>query len=300
MTEGQWVSFFNTLSPAAKANRDITSASLGGKNSDGVVKRNTIAWDASKSTSNATTLRPSRPVSFVSWPDVAAYASWSGLRPITELEFEKAARGKDIAPVVDEFSWGSANYTAVGTTDITPDADENGTETLSGSANLNRNNLGFTTGDGRLSAIAQNQAGSLRAGIFAANSANRINSGAGYYGNMELSGNLAEPVVTIGRSQGRQFLASHGNGQLSILPGYEGNAVNTDWPGIDNSNASRGITGTIGIGYRGGDFASSNIRTYQLSSRTYASKDPDSLGFYQRYDPGFGVNQGGRLGRSAP
>ena len=300
LTEGQWVSFFNTLSPAAKANRDITSASLGGKNSDGVVKRNTIAWDASKSTSNATTLRPSRPVSFVSWPDVAAYASWSGLRPITELEFEKAARGKDIAPVVDEFSWGSANYTAVGTTDITPDADENGTETLSGSANLNRNNLGFTTGDGRLSAIAQNQAGSLRAGIFAANSANRINSGAGYYGNMELSGNLAEPVVTIGRSQGRQFLASHGNGQLSILPGYEGNAVNTDWPGIDNSNASRGITGTIGIGYRGGDFASSNIRTYQLSSRTYASKDPDSLGFYQRYDPGFGVNQGGRLGRSAP
>ncbi len=300
LTEGEWVSFFNTLSAAAKVNRDITAINLGGKNSDGVVKRNTVAWDASKPTSNATTQRPSRPVSFVSWPDVAAYAAWSGLRPITELEFEKAGRGKDIAPQVDEFAWGNAMYTAVGTTDIAPNSDENGTETLSSTANLNRNPLGFTSGDGRVVGIAANQEGPLRAGIFAANSTNRISSGAGYYGNMELSGNLSEPVVTVGRTAGRQFLASNGSGQLSALPGYEGNATNTDWPGIDNLNPSRGVTGTIGIGYRGGDYASSNIREYQLSSRIYAAKDPDSSGFYQRYDAGFGVNQGGRLGRSAP
>ena len=62
---------------------------------------------------------------------------------------------------------------------------------------------------------------------------------------MELSGNLAEPVVSIGRNQGRQFLASHGNGQLSVLPGYEGNATNTDWPGIDGTTA-RGVTGATG------------------------------------------------------
>lgn len=300
LTEGQWIGFFNTLTTAAKVNRDITSGNLGGKNSDGVVKRNTISWDASNPTSKAISLRPSRPVSFVSWPDVAAYAAWSGLRPITELEFEKATRGKDIAPTLDEFAWGNATYTSVATTDITPDSDENGTEALASSANLNRNSLGFSSGDGRSVGIAQGQSGPLRAGIFAANSTNRINSGSGFYGNMEISGNLAEPVVTIGRSQGRQFLASHGNGQLTTLSGYEGNATNIDWPGIDNINASRGISGTIGIGYRGGDFASSNIRTYQLSSRTFAAKDPDSLGFYQRYDAGFGVNQGGRLGRSAP
>lgn len=300
LTEGQWVSFFNTLSTAAKLNRDITSANLGGKNSDGVVKRNTIAWDSTNPTLPATTLRPSRPVSFVSWPDVAAYAAWAGLRPITELEFEKAARGKDIGANADEFAWGSSSYTAIGTTDITPNQDEVGTETLNSAANLNRNSLGFSTGDGRSGGIASTQAGPVRVGIFAAGASNRISSGAGFYGNMELSGNLAEPVVTIGRTQGRQFLASHGTGALTSLSGYEGNAANTDWPGLDNVNASRGITGTVGIGYRGGDFNSSNIRTYQLSSRTYAAKDPDSLGFYQRSDAGFGVNQGGRLGRSAP
>lgn len=302
LTEGQWVSFFNTLSNAAKAHRDITSANLGGKNSTAAVNRNTIFWDASNPASKATTARPGRPLSFVGWPDVAAYAAWAGLRPITELEYEKAARGKDIAPVADELAWGTTSYTSAGAAEISPAAsDEEGAEVVSNSAaNLSRNSLGYSSGDGRVGGAASGQSGPLRAGIFAATAANRISAGAGYYGNMELSGNLAEPVVTTGRSQGRQFLGTHGSGQLSNLAGYEGNATNADWPGVDNVNASRGITGTTGIGYRGGDFASSNVRDFQLSSRTYAAKDPDSQSYYQRYDSNFGVFGGGRLGRSAP
>jgi hypothetical protein len=302
LTEGQWASFFNTLSNAAKANRDITSGNLGGKNSQGMVNRNSIIWDAANPSSKAVSLRPGRPVSYVSWPDVAAYAAWAGLRPMTELEFEKAARGKDIAALADEFPWGTAAYTSVNSSDINPaSADEDGTETiLNSAANLSRNSLGFTTGDGRAGGPAANQSGPVRAGIFAASSNNRISSGAGFYGNMELAGNLAEPVVSLGRGQGRQFLGTHGSGQLTTLSGYEGFAPNTDWPGIDSANPSRGVRYTAGIGYRGGDFASSNIRTYETSSRTYAASDPDTLGCYQRYDSHCGVYYGGRLARTAP
>ncbi len=300
LTEGQWVGFFNTLSNAAKLNRDITSINLGGKNSDAIVKRNTIAWDSSNPSSKATTLRSSRPVSFVSWPDVAAYAAWAGLRPMTELEYEKSARGKDIVPVADEFSWGSASYTAPSAGDIYPDATEDGSEVINSTANINRNSLSWNSGDGRISGIAASQGGPLRGGIFAATASNRISAGAGYYGNMELSGNLAEPVVTLGRPEGRQFLASEGSGELTSISGYEGYASNIDWPGVDISNPNRGVIGTVGVGYRGGDFQSSNIRAFQLSSRTFAAKDPDSLGYYQRYDANLGVYQGGRLAKTAP
>ena len=35
-------------------------------------------------------------MTYISWPDLLAYADWAALRPITELEYEKAARGVDV------------------------------------------------------------------------------------------------------------------------------------------------------------------------------------------------------------
>jgi formylglycine-generating enzyme required for sulfatase activity len=301
LTEGQWVDFFNTLTTAEKTQRDVTAAALGGKNSDATVKRNTVNWDSTHPTYAATSSRPSRPMSYLGWPDVAAYADWAALRPLTELEYEKASRGKDIAAVADELAWGNTTFNAPAAGDITPpNANEDGTEGLLNSiSNVNRNNLGWTSGDGRAGGPADGQPGPLRAGIFAENSSDRTTSGAGYYGIMELSGNLAEPAVTVGRAQGRQFLGTHGDGQLATANGYEGNATNADWPGINN-NLTYGVTGTVGIGYRGGDYASASLRHFQTSSRNFAAKDPDSEGFFQRYDAGYGVIGGGRLARTAP
>ena len=37
----------------------------------------------------------------MSWPDGAAFAAWAGLRPLTELEVEKAVRGPRL-PLADE------------------------------------------------------------------------------------------------------------------------------------------------------------------------------------------------------
>jgi len=301
LTEGQWVKFFNTLTVAEKQNHDITSADLGGKNSDGIVNRNTISWDSLNPAFDATTTRPYRPVSYISWVDLAAYADWAALRPITELEYEKAARGKDIAAVSDEFVWGTNSYNQAEATEIYPDSDEDGTEAIfDGAANLNRNNLGWNSGDGRAGGIAAGQKGPLRVGIFAESSTNRVTSGAGYYGNMELSGNLSEMVVTLGKNSGRQFLGTHGDGELSAIAGFNGYATNIDWPGINTLDSARGVNGTDGSGYRGGDFQSANIRQFQVSNRTNAVKNPDSEGYFQRYDVNFGVFQGGRLGRTAP
>ncbi len=221
---------------------------------------------------------------------------------MTELEFEKACRGVDIAPVPDEFAWGTASYRAAASEEIfPPNQDEDGTEAiLDGSVNLNRNTLGWTSGDGRLGGMAQGQRGPLRAGIFAENSTSRVTSGAGYYGNMELSGNLAEPAVTVGKAAGRQFLGTHGDGELSMAGGFEGNATNVDWPGIDAQDSRRGVTGTVGIGYRGGDFQSSNLRHFQVSSRAFAARDADSEGSAQRFDASAGIVYGARFARTAP
>jgi formylglycine-generating enzyme required for sulfatase activity len=301
LTEGQWVSFFNSLSDAAKANRDITSSQDGGKNSDSVVDRNTVSWDHLDVKSLATSQRPDRPVTYISWPDLLAYADWAGLRPMTELEFEKAARGVDISSVANEFAWGTTAYNTAESSEIYPNSNEDGTEQIfDGAANINRNSLGWTTGDGRAGGIAEGQKGPLRAGIFAESSTNRETSGASFYGVMEMSGNLYEMCITLGRIEGRQYLGTHGDGQLSTVSGYEGNATNPDWPGINPSNPARGVTGTLGSGYRGGDFQSTGSLHFQISNRTLAVRDAGTGGFQQRYDATAGIYQGGRLVRTAP
>src|SRR5262249_3435619 len=153
--------------------------------------------------------------------------------------------------------------------------DENGNETLSSAAMINSGNVAWNSGDGRAGGVAAGQAGPLRAGIFAASVANstnpRASSGAGFYGNLGLSGNLAEPVVTLGRPEGLRFKGTNGTGVLTSL----GFATNSDWPGMDG-NTANGVDGTIGIGYRGGDFQSVSAAAYATSGRMYAAKDPDS------------------------
>jgi hypothetical protein len=77
--------------------------------------------------------------------------------------------------------------------------------------------------------------GPVRTGIFATGSTSRATSGSGYYGNMELSGNLWERVVTVGNATGRTFSGVHGNGTLtsggaSDVSGWPA-AAGTGWKG---------------------------------------------------------------------
>ncbi len=272
ISEGQWVDFFNTLSDAAKAARDITSNT--GKNSDDVVSRNTISWVAG----NATTARPERACGYLSWMDLCAYADWAGLRPMTELEYEKACRGPQTA-TPEERAWGLTSQTAPGSGGIS--GAEDGTETiLTPGANCNFGSVNFTSGDGGT--------GPLRCGIFATSASNRNLAGAGYYGVMELSGNLWERTVTIGNQQGRDFIGTHGDGLLTTAAGHEGAATNADWPGMDTVVVN-GITTATGSGFRGGsyDTDASFLRTSDRSRAALTSNIRSS-------------DYGGRLVRTAP
>lgn len=75
--------------------------------------------------------------------------------------------------------------------------------------------------------------GPLRVGIHGVGSGgDGTSAGAGYYGSMDLGGNLTEQVVTIGHPQGRAFRGTHGGGRLDP----QGQATNSDWrPTADTS-----------------------------------------------------------------
>lgn len=145
---------------------------------------------------------------YLSWADVAAYLDWAGLRPITELEYEKIGRGT-AGPVEDEYSWG--NTTIVGLSSVT-NAREAGEISNTTNANAVYNN-NFT-------------AGPVRVGIFATASSDRAASGGSYYGVMDLTGNVWEQVIRIENSTGRSFTGTRGDGQLTS----NGDADASSWP----------------------------------------------------------------------
>ena len=253
VTEGEFVEFFNTLTSAQKTTRDMTGLSQG-KNSDSVVDRNTIAWTSG----DATTTVSDRGVGYWTFQGTMAFYDWAALRPYTELEFEKACRGT-LAAVASESAWGNTTITQA----VTISGTENGTETITtAGANSNYSVQTFSGGDA--------STGPLRVGIYATSSSTRTQSGAGYYGNMELSGNLSEHPVTVGNSTGRGFTGTHGNGVLTTIASYEGNATNTDWPGLDGT-PSRGVTGGLGMGYRGSNWGATG-NGFMVSNRQVAAE----------------------------
>ena len=169
---------------------------------------------------------------WLSWGDLTAYLDWSGLRPLTELEFEKACRGT-IAPMPNEYPWGTTYIAA-------------GEYTL---ANAGNNDEGIATGystaagNAMCTATLGTISGPLRVGIFAANASNsgRVSAGASYYGIMELGGNLWERPVTIGNANGRAYTGAHGNGVLLSNGEPDGAA----WPAPATAD---------GAGLRGGSW----------------------------------------------
>ena len=256
ISQGQWVAFFNTLTATQKSTRDITSAK-----GDNLAYRNNVSWssgDATLPDNGGGATYESVAMNYISWADLTADLDWSGLRPMSELEFDRAGRGPYRA-VSGEYAWGSTSLTqatSISNPGLATERAQNGANMAYGSN--------------------ANVAGPLRVGSFAYGVATRIAAGAGYYGAMELSGNLNERAVTVGHSTGRSFSGRyHGNGALDS----SGDPNVTSWPG----------TGATGSGLRGGVF---NLPSaYERLSDRYNATRP----FSQRL-----AEFGGRGVRIAP
>ena len=233
VTQGQYTEFLNRLSASQAAARFIGNTGT---------YRQTIGTNAAGVYTNGA---PDYSLHFMSYADGAAYADWAGLRPMTELEFEKACRGPK-APVANEMAWGDATVRYI--TSIAG-TDGSGTETaLPTNANYNY----------------QVPLGPVRAGIYATANSTRAKAGAGYYGVMELSSIGYEPAVTVGNATGRAFEGTHGDGILDA----GGNADALSWPAANGTGAGR----------RGGAWDTSiwanNIYTSSrtMASQTYAAR----------------------------
>lgn len=167
--------------------------------------------------------QPERAMNSLSNDDVLSLLDWSALRPMTELEYEKACRGANQAPVPNEYAWGNTTIEFVQTpTDI-----------------------GLSTETWASGNIGYNNSYPIRCGALATSTSTRQSSGGSFYGIMEMSGNIYEIVVSAD-VPGRTFISKHGDGNLG---GATQNFDVAEW-----YNGSPGF-----YGYRGDHYGQSSF-----------------------------------------
>lgn len=236
ISQGQYVDFVNTLLSDQGAARQIVN----GANRMAI----TGTWPVNVAGA------PHRAMALLSWTDLLAYLDWSALRPMTELEFEKIARGP-IAPVAGEYAWGTDLITDANTFVADGTATENSSTVItagSGLANFNNNLI----------------LGPARCGFAAKPGTNRLQAAAGYYGVMELSGNVWEQAVSVSHATGVAFEGALGDGEISLSP----NPGFADVPGWPSPTASIGATNSVvGRAIKGGAWVEA-ATALQISNRS--------------------------------
>jgi formylglycine-generating enzyme required for sulfatase activity len=284
VTQGEYASFINALDGGSSADRfgQLVRYAWGGAGS----QRGSIE---AASTARVAT-RPHRACNHLCWADATAFAAWAGLRPMSELEYEKACRGP-LAPVRDEFAWGQGPGDYIAHEIL---GHEDGTEQVLGTCNIGNGSAPFLGGDGGVGPVRDDAFERRRKPpspeTFWLNptgtppvpgdpGGERENRGLSYYGIAGLTGNLWELCVTIGTREGRAFRGDHGRGEVSD----HGEASHEDlgWP--DQTARS--------VSWRGGSWYTPWRRGF-VAARPYGSGAP---GFFHRSkDAGF------RAVRTAP
>jgi hypothetical protein len=179
---------------------------------------------------------------------LCGYLDWACLRPMTELEYTKAARGVAY-PVANEFAWGGTTPNSI--TGVTNGYYANETYATAGQ------NISTGTTYGQ----------PTRGGFAANATSTRISSGASYWGIMELSGNADEMCIGIQNAQGRAFNGLLGNGLLE-------DGVPSNWD-LNCAFIGRGGSNTAGEG--------SCVIEYRYWNQT-SSPSQTALNLYPAYN----------------
>jgi len=275
LTQRQYADFLNTLT-----NKQIEHRNPARSRARPSVDRYTIT-----TIPPFTASVPDRAVNWVSWGDAAAFADWAGLRPMTELEFEKAARGPR-EPEPGEFAWGNSTIHE-GRYIVSGDGSRG--EHV-GNPAIGEGNAAYagTMGGDPTRSCGSCLRGPLPVGAFEKPDATRMETGSSWYGVAELSGNLYEWSVTVGDAEGRRYDGSHGDGQLDESGAAAGTSVAT-WPGAIGIGPDARVTEAAGVGLRGGSWATP-ADFLRVSNRRLAATSDSTR------HPTFGI----RLVRTAP
>jgi len=202
VTQGQYTDFLNSLPQDMAQGRQELAGGASRNNCTG-------AWP------NYTCETPNRAMSYMSWADLCGYLDWSGLAPMSEMEFEKLCRGVSV-PVANEYAWGTNTATRAFTLTNDGTSQEEATDII-----------GVGTGILNCNGNSGAPAGPFRVGFAAKNATSRREAGAGYYGNMELSGNVFEYCTSIyGAATSTFKWDAHGDGNLAL---GTGNSNVTGW-----------------------------------------------------------------------
>ena len=256
ISQGQYADFLSLLTDDQDGYRYPNTSS----------NRHTI----SGSYGNYTASVADRACNYLQWADGLAYADCAGLRPMTELEFEKICRGPETADTY--YAWGDGTIHSSAYT-----ISNDGTATATVDNSTTAGNCSYSTTDGGIN-------GPLRCGIFADAGSNRQESGATYYGVMELSGNLWERCITVAKycydgymwytTGAGSFDGQHGDGSLTVT----GFADVTNWP---SPTVTSGDT-AYGSSFRGASWENSATKV-RVSDRYHAAVPHasryNSLGF---------------------
>lgn len=218
ISQGAYADFLNMLSTTEATNRFYV-----GKDHEYAI---TLTSSNPYGQRYAAVVRP-RACNDLSWNDDMAYASWAGLRPMTEMEFEKAARGTSTGPNAKaRFPWGYTYPDQVDNPLYTPGGYCYPYDAYEYYTNLNDqgNNV-------------EGQDGPTNVGLYTSGDITRTaaQTGVSPYGVADLAGNLWEQVINCSSKN------TPLNGDGKIYTDY----TSLGWP-----QAS-----TTGMGLRGGGWA---------------------------------------------